>query len=378
MTRDDALREGLTRVARPLDVDRLATSLADATVVGLAPTTREAQEVTDVQADLAVALVERGTSTVVLQDTTEVAARLEAWVRDSTDEDLATIQTQMWGPWQTSSLARALHHLREHQRTHRDVALEIRGMRRPTATVADCDAVLDAVSGRRESAAVTELLTTIRVAHDGGEHVERAHGRWNGPPFVELATAARELTQVALAGDPDLPDTLRRLDRIVEFHATSLSQGHDGSEDERQAADDLLAHLARTGRRAVVWDGIGHLAGTGPAFGSTLRHALHDRYRCVLTTFGQGRIRDLVLPPPRLDSLETSLEIVAGRFDQPVVMDLRASPSDVLAGTHHVRLISGMYDPARDDRHYLPVDDVSAAVDVLVHVPRVTPAAFIA
>ncbi|MCO7237835.1 erythromycin esterase family protein [Aeromicrobium sp. CnD17-E] len=377
MSRDEALTGAIARAARPLDIDDLAASLADATVVGLAPTTREAQEVADIQADLVTALVERGTSTFVLQDTTDIGARLDAWVHDRAGEDLSTIQDEMWGPWQTMSLARTIHRLREHQRAHPPVALEVRGIRRPTATVADYDAVVAAVSGRPQSEAVSELLTTIRVAHGGGEHVERAHGRWDGPPFVELARAARDLTAVALAGRPALSEARLRLDRIVEFHATSLSQGHDGSEDERRAAEELIGHLTRTGRRAVVWDGIGHLAGAGPAFGSRLRDVLLDDYRCVLTTFGQGRIRDLDLPPPRADSLEASLEVAAASFGGSVVVDLRADGRDLLTKAHHVRLVSGMYEPTRDDRHYITVDDMPAAFDVLVHVPRVSPATFI-
>jgi erythromycin esterase len=369
--------EGLARRACLLDVDDLAGSLTDATVVGLAPTTREAQEVVDLQADLVVALVERGTTTFVLQDTTEMAARLEAWVHDSTDEDLAQVQAELWGPWQTTSFARALHHLREHQRTHPAALLEVRGLRRASATVADYDAVVAALAGRAEAAVITRLLTTIRVAHGGGEHVERAHGRWDGAPFVELARTARDLTEAALASHPALPETLLRLDRIVEFHAASLSQGHDGSGDERRAAEELLAHLALTGRRAVVWDGVGHLAGVGPAFGSTLRDVLHDDYRCVLTTFGDGRIRDVLLPPPRAGSLEAALGPLAANLGGPIVVDLRPDAGDDLDGARTLRLVSGMYDPAEDDRHYLTVDDVPSAFNVIVHVPRVTPATFI-
>lgn len=364
--------------ARPLTqagLGRLADDLAaGARVVGLGPTTREAAETSAVQATLLGALLDRGFDTLVVQDTTEIGERLDRWVGTPSDvgpaEDLDVILADAWGPWRVEPFREALHRIRGRNRA--GVSIQVLGTSTPTAVPADYDRVLALTAGHIR---LRELLTTIRVAHDGGEHVERAHGRWDGPPFVDLAREARALT--ASLDLRDRAEAVAVLDRIVHFHAGSLSQGHDPLAEDVATADRLTEHLTATGRRAVIWDGIAHLRASGRTFGGRLHEHWGSGYRCVVTTFGSGRIRDVHIPPPRPDAWETTLDAVAATVGGAHVLDLTGPlPTEVQrwrAATAPIRLISGMYDPAEDERHYLVIEALGASVDAIVHLPTVTP-----
>jgi len=375
----------VTGIADDLLPRRADREAADTpTVIGLAPTTRESAEVSELQVDLLQALVTRGVRTVVLQDTTEIGARLDHWARagDRSTNGPEAILADAWGPWRTESLRRALIWLRAHNATHPADQVEICGITRPTAEPADYDRVLALTAGTRDHERISALLATIRVAHDGGEHVERAHGRWTGEPFVDLARQARSVTAAVLdPGSDAATRALAALDRIVRFHAASLSRGRSG-DDETTAADQLVEHLRTSGRRAVVWDGIGHLSARGTGFGSRLRQHLGTGYRCLLTTFGSGRIRGFHLPTPRPGSLDQTLDHVATRLGAGYAVDLTAAPKPDavrrwLAGRHAVRLISGMYRPDEDERHYSALDDLGRSVDVLLHLPQISPVRYI-
>jgi|GEM_PF-1835731 len=383
---DTPWRDVVTDLADDLSPRRADRDAAAApTVIGLAPTTRESAEVCELQADLLQALVTRGVRTVVIQDTTEIGARLDQWARtgETSDTGPEAILADAWGPWRTESLRRALLWLRAHNATQPTDQVEIRGIVRPTAEPADYDRVLALTAGTRDHERISALLATIRVAHDGGEHVERAHGRWTGAPFVDLARQARNATAAVLdPGSDAATRALAALDRIVRFHAISLSQGHDGEDEETAAADRLVEHLRATGRRAVVWDGIGHLAAKGTGFGSRLREHLGTGYRCLLTTFGSGRIRDIHLPAPRPGSLDQTLDHVGARLGTGYAVNLTAAPKPEtvgrwLASRHAVRLISGMYRPDEDERHYSELDDLGGSVDVLLHLPTISPVRYV-
>jgi erythromycin esterase len=383
---DAPWRDVVTDVADAFLPSRAGHEAAAApTVIGLASTTRESAEVCELQVDLLQELVTRGVRTVVLQDTTEIGERLDRWARagDSSGDGPEAVLADAWGPWRNESVRRALLWLRAHNVTHSADQVEIRGITRPKAVPADYDRVLALTAGTRDHEQISALLATIRVAHDGGEHVERAHGRWTGPPFVDLARQARTATAAMLEPDSDAATrALAALDRIVRFHATSLSQGHDGDDEETAAADRLVEHLRATGRRAVVWDGIGHLAARGTSFGSRLREQLGAGYRCVLTTFGSGSVRDLHLPAPRPDSLDQTLVRIGARLGAGYAVNLSTSPKPGavgrwLAGRHAVRLISGMYHPDEDERHYFALDDLGGSVDVLLHLPEISPVGYI-
>ncbi|MFV2108061.1 erythromycin esterase family protein [Micromonospora sp. LOL_015] len=169
----------------------------------------------------------RGVRTVVLQDTTEIGDRLDRWARagDRSANGPEAILVDAWGPWRTESLRRALLWLRAHNATHPEDQVEIRGITRPTAVPADYDRVLALTAGTRDHERISALLATIRVAHDGGEHVERAHGRWTGKPFVDLARQAHTTTAAVLdPGSDAATRALGALDRIVRFHAAHSAE----------------------------------------------------------------------------------------------------------------------------------------------------------
>ncbi|MFV2108060.1 hypothetical protein [Micromonospora sp. LOL_015] len=48
-----------------------------------------------------------------------------------------------------------------------------------------------------------------------------------------------------------------------------------------------------------------------------------------------------------------------------------------MAGRHAVRLVSGMYRPDEDERHYSELDDLAGSVDVLLHLPEITPVRYV-
>jgi erythromycin esterase len=156
-----------------------------------------------------------------------------------------------------------------------------------------------------------------------------------------------------------------------------LSQGHDASAEERRAADALIVHLRQTSARAVIWDGLGRLSGTGTIVGTRLRDELGDGYCCIVTTFTGGSLRDFALPAPIPSSLDASLAAATHDSDGPVIIDIRKVQAPLvewLDENHRLRIISGMYDPEGDEDHYLEVADLRRAIDALILLPTISPA----
>lgn len=371
-------REWLVRAAVPLDPEgaalaHLADDLTVADVVGLGVTTREGAETFAVQRELLELLVERGTRTLAVQDTTEVGDGIDRWVTGGPGA-VETVLTQAWGPWRTQEVVDALSWLRERNVHHPDDPVRVMGLTRPTARAGHYDTVLDLTTPQLPAADADRLrvlLGTIRVAHDGGEHVERAHGRYTGAPFVDLARQARDL----VAGTRDVePAALTAMDLITSYHETSLSQGRDPRSQGQESADHIRRRLQESGRPVVIWDGISHLLPVAPALGFHLRTHLGTCYRTVLITMGTGRIRDLTLPPPAADSLEAQLQEVrttaftvalGGPGAPPAATTWRRSPT-------RLRVVSGMYEPEHDEEFYTPLPSLAGHVDHLVHLPVIT------
>ncbi|OON33162.1 hypothetical protein BSA16_01835 [Micromonospora sp. Rc5] len=351
------------------------SSLVDAaTVVGLGTSTRAAHELFGLVEHTTRALIRRGFRVVAVLDNQRVGELYDEFVRGA-DIDLDGVLGQAWGPWRTTEMRAALGWLRRHNQRRTDPVrvIAVGGSRVLPADyhrAVELLARLDAPTARR----VGELFDVIRTAHDSGEHVQRAHGTHPGTPFVDLARTARDLV-LALDGGPDRDEVLLMLDAIVEHHANAIGVGHDVAREERSAADRLVAHQRRTGERIVLWEGSAHVAAhRGVMLGAHLRAALADRYAAVHLTFGRGRIPGMDLPEPSPNSLEGAL--LAGGAGGVRIVDLRSPAATevapLLGRPARTRVVSGVYDPGQDERHYLDLPSPRDSFDVVAVVPTIS------
>ncbi|MFG1845720.1 erythromycin esterase family protein [Micromonospora carbonacea] len=353
---------------------RLASLVDGATIVGLGTSTRAAHELFGLVEHATRALIRRGYRVVAVLDNQRVGELYDEFVRGA-DIDLDAVLGQAWGPWRTTEMRAALGWLRRHNQRRTD-PVRIVAVGGSRVLPADYDravgllARLDASTATR----VEGLFDVIRTAHDSGEHVQRAHGTHPGTPFVDLARTARDLV-LGLDGGPDRDEVLLVLDAIVEHHADAIGVGHDMVREERSAADRLLAHQRRTGERIVLWEGSAHVAAhRGVMLGAHLRAALADGYAAVHLTFGRGRIPGMDLPDPSPNSLERAL--LAGGADGVRIVDLRspaaAEAAALLDRPARTRVVSGVYDPGQDERHYLDLPSPRESFDVVAVVPTVS------
>lgn len=165
---------------------------------------------------------------------------------------------------------------------------------------------------------------------------------------------AREAT--GLVRVPEAEDLMQA---IVEHHAKAIGVGYDATKDDQETADRLL----KAGEGTVLWEGSAHVAAQFP-LGARLRAGMGDDYRAVHVTFGSGTVAGVQVPPPAAGSLEHDLLAASGTGPgmAPVTR----------AGPVRTRLISGLYDPARDGRHYYELPSFSGSFDVVVFFPEVT------
>ncbi|WP_277213600.1 erythromycin esterase family protein [Isoptericola croceus] len=367
-----ALQEWIADQPSTADPGLVAGLVAQADVVGLATSTREAAEPFRFVDRATRLLLEQGFSTLALLENPRVTHLYDRYVTGG-DVDVDQALAQAWGPWRTRAMRDALTWLREHN-AGRETPVRVVGLGETQASPDDYDRIAELLGSIDEAAAaqVKERLDVIRVAHAGGEHVEHARGRHPGTPFVEIARSARGIA-AALAPSTARDAALELLDIVVRFHAEAPGTSfHAGW--EAQAAERLLDHARRTGDRIVFWEGGAHvLPGSGSGISAHLRAALGDGYATVHVTFAEGRIDRTEIPPARPDSIEAHLARPGGAR----TVHLRAEvPQDVaaqLAGPWPTRIISGVYDPARDGEHYLDLPSLTDAADVLVHLPAVTP-----
>lgn len=365
----DAAAQVLARHWEPLEeaaLDRLADRLADARVVGLGVTTREAAEPFAVQTALARALVRRGFGTVVVQDAVDVAARYDAFVAGS-DEPLEDALADAWGPWRVRPWAELLRWLRSRRTASADrprVVGTTPAIARPRDTVTVLEAVGALDTPVRDH--VAALLRTIAQAHASGEHALRAQGEVSGPPFVDLAR------EVQAAVDPVATAEVRTaMARIVELHATSISAGADPWAHDEETGRRIVREHVDAGRRVVILDGVGHLNDPDRGMGAWLRRLIGEGYRTVPITFGSGRIRDIALPAPADDTLDGLLDTLPG--DGILHVDrVDAAGRRALRAVSTVRLVSGMYRVEEDARHRYPSGGLIDS-SAIVHVRTVTP-----
>jgi erythromycin esterase len=360
---------------RPVPVpDLIADVAADADIVGLGTSAREAHELFRLVEQTTRQLLDRGFGTIAVLDNQRVGELYDRYLTGA-DVDIDRALAQAWGPWQIDEMRQALTALREHNRRHPHRPIRIVALGQAGALPADYDRVVELVTAIDPSAAaaVREPLDVIRVAHDAGEHVLRANGTHPGTPFVDLGPGAPGAGGRG-GGHPERTEARRLLDLIVDYHANAIGVGYDHDRAEMAAATQLLDHYRRTGDRIVLWEGTAHVAAHGAAtLGSHLRRALGDRYVAAHLTFGEGKTPRHDIPPARAGSIEGTLATAGG----VQAYDLRTAPpaelAELLDAPCWTRLISGLYDPAKDHEHYYELPSLRASFDVIAFTPTITP-----
>ncbi|WP_424183800.1 erythromycin esterase family protein [Actinokineospora sp. G85] len=328
-----------------IDPKILATvaDLDTAAVVGLGTSTREAGELVQLVAATIRLLVDRGFRLIAIQDSQRIGDLLDRYLLGE-PVDLGVVLSQAWGPWRTVETRDVLAGLRARNAVHPGDPVRVMGLGPARVLPADYDRVVELTGPH-----VVAALAPLRESHQHGEHVMRARGTHPGRPFVEVAGEVR-----ATVTDPE---AARLMDAIVEHHANAIGVGHDAARGERDAADRLLGRVAE---RVVIWDGSSHVAAhRSGMMGQHLSAALGAAYRAVLLTFVAGRIRDFDLPAPAPGSLEATLA--------PGVTKTAG------IGESRTRLISGVYDPSRDEDHYYLLPSLAEAFAAVALLPEISP-----
>ncbi|NYI79254.1 erythromycin esterase family protein [Nocardioides panzhihuensis] len=376
--------------------DLIADLARDASILGMGMSTRESREVLDFIFEATRSLADEGFTTIAILDSPRVVAEYDRYVIGET-VDLEHALDQAWGPWRNAQFRDELIRLRTLNATRpTDDRVRLVGIGASTTVAADYDTVAELLRGVDQQIAedVEQHLNVIRVAHDGGEHVQRARGLHPGTPFVDLARTARAAALRAPAG-PARDQALTILDDIVDYHAhapgspqpataerddnagpsetTAPFGGYDMARSERAAAERLLSHHERTKARIVVWEGTAHIAAQppvalGPMLGTHLRASLGDDYVAVNVGFGRGRIARFDIPAPQAGSVDALLD--EGGTARTLIVRTAGLAE---AGSLSTRLISGLYDPNADGDNYIELPSLRESFDALVHIPIITP-----
>ncbi|GGU50754.1 erythromycin esterase family protein [Streptomyces violascens] len=366
-------------------LDELADRLAgDAAIVGIGESTRFSRETYGIRDQLFRRLVRHhGFRALAVQDSAGVGAELDRYVLGG-DGSAASALDHAWRPQRTVELAASLQWIREFNREHPHDPVRIFGVKPAQAGPEDYDAVLDHVreSAPERLAELASHLDPIRTAHRTDEHVQRARGIHPGRPFAEHARDALALLR-SLPGVDAHDGVLARMRLIADFHAHSVAGRGNYAGEAGEWSEVVGDFQRRTGLRTVYWDGIAHTSATEtvlgmapergpqPTVGSVLRKQYGARYVSVAIGFHHGDLGSVAVPEPAADLIDARL----GEVDLPAHwLDLRLD--DVRShwdGPAKARVISGVYDPARDATGYLAVDSLADAFDVLVHVRRASP-----
>ncbi|MFI6173529.1 erythromycin esterase family protein [Nocardia sp. NPDC051052] len=387
------VRAWLSANARPIvdtdpgytgpDLDLLIERLGSATVVGLGESTRFSRQIYGVQERVFRALVERhGFRGLAIQDSARSGERWDRYVRDGVG-DPESVLAGSWRPWRTTETVAALRWIRAFNQAHPDDQVRVFGVQPPSAEPADYDVVLDYV--RRVApdrlAAIEAHLAPIRTAHQMDEHVQRHQGIHPGRPFAEQARAAFDLLE-SLPATTEYVQVRTHAKLILDFHENSVAGQGGFARDERPSGQRVIDWQRDTGTKIVYWDGIAHTTnlrlGIGTAEFRGVGAYLHDEfgtgYASVALGFHHGDLGMNTAPDPQPDLLDAML----GSVDLPAYyVDLRDTAPEAVRewrdGPAKARVISGIYDPAKDAGANISVASLADAFDVLVHIRATSP-----
>lgn len=369
------------------DLEPLAEMVGAAEVVGLGESTRAGHEVMVLAHRVLRVLVQhKGFRTLAIQDDSSAVAALDEHLRTGAG-DLRTLLADLWHPWQNTEFHAVLTWLRGFNERHPDDVVGLVGLAPRGPRLAHYDEVAEHVRGVAPQR-VDELLAhynTIRTAHTIGEHVQLARDIHPGRPFAEHAADAARLVRALPDYHAGHSHAVELAELIARFHATSVAAGHDFDAAAEAAAAALLAEHDATGRKIVYWEGFAHTANATAgginamgvrlnSVGARLRSRLGDRYLSMVIGFGSGAIHGVEVPEPPADFTDAVLNSAsAPRY----LLDLRA-PRDAavatwLRGPHKLRVIAGIYDPARDHDHFIAAGALDEWFDLVLRVRTITP-----
>lgn len=393
---DTAVHEWLRAAAHPVlgtdatdtsaDLNVLADSLATATVVGVGESTRFSRQTYGVRDRLFRRLVtEHGFRALAIQDSVSSGERIDAYVATGAG-DAHAVLAQAWRPWRTAETVATLEWIRQFNRHHPEDRVRVFGVEPVAAQPADYDVALERVRriAPERAAELDAHLSVIRSAHRIDEHVQRHQGIHPGRPFAEHARDALALVE-SLSPGVERAEAVERVRRIVTFHENSVAGLGGFGRDERPSAQTIIDRHETTGARIVYWDGLAHTAGLAIGVGEEnaesfigagahLRRHFGSRYASVAVGFHHGDLGVATAPVPAPDLIDATLAVV----DLPAFyVDLRgeapAAAEQWRQGPAQARVISGVYDPAKDADARLRLPSLQGAFDVLIHIRETAP-----
>ncbi|WP_433407551.1 erythromycin esterase family protein [Saccharomonospora azurea] len=269
---------------------------------------------------------------------------------------------------------------------------------------ADVVGVASAVRTARESVLATGVLLRSLVEHAGFRAVFIEGTERTGPALDSyLHTGEGDLRALVRSSQSflcttDVKEVLRGLrswnrehpdDPVSVVSVPNPVEADSLAGIEAALADTVLTWRAETGQRIVHWGGIAHLVAgetrrlppdhVGRSAGGALRARLGPGYAVAALTTGSGRA-PFPVPDPQPDFLESAFEGIPAGADEGLLLDLHRAadhaPDTVarwLRRPLRTRVIGPVYDPARDRNSRVEAGPLADSLDVVVHLPRLTP-----
>lgn len=348
--------------------------VVDASMVGMGVSERFTHELTLLQQRLLRWLIEdHGFRILILEEDWTKGIELDRWLRGGND-DAFTALNGAWGVWRTREMVEVLSWLRERNRRHPDDPVRIAGVdvTRPRSFAYD---EVVAFSQAHQPGHATEIADAYAALQkDGGK------GR--------AVLLARRVTEL-LAGLPDLELAGLHARLIEAYHALHAGETVD---TEALFATNAQWWTRKLDRKAVIWGGLAHTAAApstawranvlAESYGSHLRTTLGAHYVSIGLMFDHGEGLHLYPPPPE-HFREAQL---TGADGSPVraldIVKAAQSTNTELAGWIRepatVRVVGPHFAAERNREFSMGGASLQNWFDVLIHIPQVTPASFLA